>query len=175
MVKLATMASTPFGSLPRTTSADLAAITGYPKRRGLSLPGRSEHAQRELPARGAREHLRNGPVVFHLLLQLAGEADPTDDVTALWPADRTMVELGRLEVTAPLLRVLPTNGGWCSIPPILRTASISRRIQFCWHGRPLTPSPTATAARESERSHRSRYRVPPAAYYPAIDGRRAFA
>jgi len=43
--------------------------------------------------------LRNGPVVFHLLLQLAGESDPTDDVTALWPADRPLVELGRLEVT----------------------------------------------------------------------------
>src|SRR6266851_3829644 len=43
--------------------------------------------------------LRNGPVVFRLILQLAGEGDPTDDVTALWPADRTMVELGRLEVS----------------------------------------------------------------------------
>ena len=44
--------------------------------------------------------LRNGPVVFRLLLQLAAESDPTDDVTALWPADRSLVELGRLEVTA---------------------------------------------------------------------------
>jgi catalase len=44
--------------------------------------------------------LRNGPVVFRLLLQLAGEGDPTDDVTALWPADRPLVELGRLEITA---------------------------------------------------------------------------
>jgi catalase len=43
--------------------------------------------------------LRNGPVVLRLLLQLAGESDPTDDVTALWPADRPLVELGRLEVT----------------------------------------------------------------------------
>jgi catalase len=43
--------------------------------------------------------LGNGPVVFRLLLQLAGESDPTDDVTALWPADRPLVELGRLEVT----------------------------------------------------------------------------
>jgi catalase len=43
--------------------------------------------------------LRNGPVVFRLLLQLAAEGDPTDDVTALWPADRQLVELGRLEVT----------------------------------------------------------------------------
>jgi catalase len=40
--------------------------------------------------------LRNSPVVFRLLLQLAGEDDPTDDVTA---ADRPLVELGRLEIT----------------------------------------------------------------------------
>ena len=43
--------------------------------------------------------LRNGPVGFSLLLQLAGDSDPTDDVTALWPADRPLVELGRLQVT----------------------------------------------------------------------------
>ena len=43
--------------------------------------------------------LQNGPVVFRLLVQLAEESDPTDDVTALWPADRPLVELGRLEVT----------------------------------------------------------------------------
>jgi catalase len=44
--------------------------------------------------------LRNGPATFRLLLQLAGEGDPTDDATALWPADRPVVELGRLEVSA---------------------------------------------------------------------------
>jgi catalase len=43
--------------------------------------------------------LRNGAVGFRLLLQLAAEGDPTDDATALWPADRPLVELGRLEVT----------------------------------------------------------------------------
>ena len=43
--------------------------------------------------------LQEGPVVFRLFLQLAGESDSTDDVTALWPADRPLVELGRLEVT----------------------------------------------------------------------------
>ena len=42
--------------------------------------------------------LRNGPVVFRLLLQLAEQSDPTDDVTALWPADRPKVELGRLNI-----------------------------------------------------------------------------
>ena len=109
--------------------------------------------------------LRNGPVVFRLLLQLAEQGDPMDDVTALWPADRPQVELGRLEVNGiSPTSMLPTNAAWCSIPPILPTASISRRIQFCWRGRPLTPSRTTTAARESERPHRSRYRVPPAAY-----------
>src|SRR5207249_1081992 len=44
--------------------------------------------------------LRNGPAVFRLLLQLAAQDDPTDDVTALWPEDRPLTELGRLEVTA---------------------------------------------------------------------------
>ncbi len=43
--------------------------------------------------------LEKGPVVFRLLLQLAGEGDATDDVNALWPAERPLVELGRLEVT----------------------------------------------------------------------------
>ncbi len=49
--------------------------------------------------------LSNGPVAFRLLLQLAGESDPTDDVDALWPADRPVIELGRLEVT----RISPTS------------------------------------------------------------------
>jgi catalase len=44
--------------------------------------------------------LRSGPVGFRLLLQVAAAGDPTDDVTALWPADRQQVELGRLEITA---------------------------------------------------------------------------
>ncbi len=43
--------------------------------------------------------LRTGPAAFRLLLQVAAEGDPTDDPTALWPADRPRVELGRLEVT----------------------------------------------------------------------------
>ena len=38
--------------------------------------------------------------MFRLLLQLAEQNDATDDVTALWPADRPLVELGRLEVTS---------------------------------------------------------------------------
>jgi catalase len=44
--------------------------------------------------------LQKGLVVFRLLLQLAGESDATDDPTALWSADRPLVEVGQLEVTA---------------------------------------------------------------------------
>jgi catalase len=43
--------------------------------------------------------LQTSPVVFRLFLQLAGEQDPTDDPTSLWPADRPLVELGQLEIT----------------------------------------------------------------------------
>lgn len=42
--------------------------------------------------------LNKGPVGFRLQLQLAGESDLTDDPDALWPADRRLVELGRLDV-----------------------------------------------------------------------------
>jgi catalase len=44
--------------------------------------------------------LKSGPVVFRLQLQLAEANDPTDDPTALWPAERKRVELGRLEITS---------------------------------------------------------------------------
>jgi len=49
--------------------------------------------------------LRAGPVVFRLFLQVAAGGDPTDDPTALWPADRPRAELGRLEIT----RISPTG------------------------------------------------------------------
>ena len=42
--------------------------------------------------------LKRGPVTFHLRLQLAEPGDPTDDVTALWPERRTLVDLGRLDI-----------------------------------------------------------------------------
>jgi catalase len=42
--------------------------------------------------------LQKAPVVFNLVLQLAGEGDPTDDPTAPWPDDRPSVRIGRLEI-----------------------------------------------------------------------------
>src|SRR5262249_46834756 len=44
-------------------------------------------------------HLQISPVLFRLFLQLAGANDPTDDPTTLWPAERPVVELGRLEIS----------------------------------------------------------------------------
>jgi catalase len=44
------------------------------------------------------ERLARGPAGFRLTLQVAADGDPTDDPTALWPADRPTAELGRLEI-----------------------------------------------------------------------------
>jgi catalase len=42
--------------------------------------------------------LRKAPVVQNLVLQLAGDGDPTDDPNAPWPDDRPRVTIGRLEI-----------------------------------------------------------------------------
>ena len=88
------------------------------------------------------DRLRTGPVAFRLLLQLAAPGDPTDDVTALWPEDRTLVELGRLEATgisptsaADERRLIfdPTNttdGIDLSDDPILRARSAAYSISY---------------------------------------------
>ena len=46
------------------------------------------------------QRLAEAPVRFDLLFQLAGEGDPIEDATAVWPdGEREMVEAGTLEVT----------------------------------------------------------------------------
>jgi catalase len=42
--------------------------------------------------------LRGGAIEFDLLLQQAGEDDPIDDPSAVWPDDRELVVGGRLEI-----------------------------------------------------------------------------
>jgi len=86
--------------------------------------------------------LRNGPVAFRLLLQLAGESDPTDDATALWPTDRPLVELGWLKMARISLtsaaderRLVfdPTNltdGIGLSADPILLARSAAYSISY---------------------------------------------
>ena len=80
--------------------------------------------------------------MFRLLVQLAEESDPTDDVTALWPADRPLVELGRLEIAgispsgaADERRLIfdPTNrtdGIDLSADPILLARSAAYSISY---------------------------------------------
>jgi catalase len=46
------------------------------------------------------ERLAREPVVYHLRAQLAAADDPIDDSTAVWPDDREVVDLGRLEIIA---------------------------------------------------------------------------
>jgi catalase len=46
------------------------------------------------------DRLRRGPAVFHLDVQLAADGAPIDDPSALWPDDREVVRIGRLDITA---------------------------------------------------------------------------
>jgi catalase len=85
--------------------------------------------------------LRHGQMAFRLLLQLANEGDPTDDVTALWPEGRPVVELGQLDITgisptsAAERRLIfdPTNrtdGIDLSADPILLARSAAYAISY---------------------------------------------
>src|SRR5262245_47625261 len=86
--------------------------------------------------------LRTGPARFRLVLQLAEPGDPTDDVNALWPEARPVVELGQLEVTgisptsaADERRLIfdPTNttdGIDLSADPIPRARSAAYSISY---------------------------------------------
>ncbi len=62
---------------------------GEAKQRG------KDYLREELAERLGRE-----PVRFTLQVKLAGDSDPIDDPTALWPEDRETVEAGSLELTA---------------------------------------------------------------------------
>jgi catalase len=44
------------------------------------------------------ERLRKGPVIFNLVLQLAGDGDPLDDPNAPWPDNRPRVQIGQLKI-----------------------------------------------------------------------------
>jgi len=54
-----------------------------------------DYLREELAARFDR-----GPAAFGIDVQLAADGDPLDDPTVEWPAEREVVRLGRLELTA---------------------------------------------------------------------------
>jgi catalase len=48
------------------------------------------------------ERVGAGPIKFRLLVQVANDEDVVDDATIHWPGDRTVMELGTIELTAPV-------------------------------------------------------------------------
>jgi catalase len=77
--------------------------------RYLILPETGEHAL--TPAEAAKagpnylldelpKRIAAAPVKFRLVAQLARDGDSTDDATAVWPADREILELGEISLSA---------------------------------------------------------------------------
>ena len=91
----------------------------------------------ELPKR-----LAKAPVQFKLLAQLANPGDPTKDPTKPWPADRKLVEIGTITLTAAVpdspeaqkkLLFLPNNlpsGIEPSDDPLIETRSEAYAVSF---------------------------------------------
>ncbi len=59
-------------------------------------------ADTELLFQELSERLGGAPVSFDMELELAEPGDPINDATALWPAGRSRVKIGRLTVVAPI-------------------------------------------------------------------------
>ena len=98
-VKLQVAGGKPADIVANSIEGSVAAITGCRRpARALLTPEvgcqRGPNFLREELA----ERLARGPAGFRLTLQVAADGDPTDDPTALWPADRPTAELGRLEI-----------------------------------------------------------------------------
>jgi catalase len=66
------------------------------------------------------ERLRGGTVGFDLLLQLAGDDDPIDDPSAVWPDERELLVGGRLEINQ--LVDDPEGGGHIEVFDPMRLA-----------------------------------------------------
>jgi catalase len=49
-----------------------------------------------------KERITKGPVKYKVLVQVANDGDVADDATIHWPEDRKVVELGTLEINAPV-------------------------------------------------------------------------
>jgi catalase len=66
---------------------------------GLS-PGDAAKAAPDYLMTELASRLAAGKVRFRLLAQVAADGDPTDDPTAVWPPERSLVPLGTLELNA---------------------------------------------------------------------------
>ena len=48
------------------------------------------------------ERIAQGPIVFHIFVQLANDGDTVDDATVHWPEERTLLDLGKITLTEPV-------------------------------------------------------------------------
>ena len=48
------------------------------------------------------QRVSNGPIEFRVVVQLAGSEDIVDDATVHWPEERSLADLGRIVLTAPV-------------------------------------------------------------------------
>jgi len=50
-----------------------------------------------------KERIARGPIEFRVMVQLANDGDVTDDATVHWPADRKVMELGKIALDKPVM------------------------------------------------------------------------
>ena len=48
------------------------------------------------------ERIARGPILFHVMVQLANDEDTVDDATVHWPEERTLLNLGKITLTGPV-------------------------------------------------------------------------
>jgi len=50
-----------------------------------------------------KERIARGPIEFRVMVQLANDGDVTDDATVHWPADRKVMEFGKIVLDKPVM------------------------------------------------------------------------
>jgi catalase len=81
-------------------------ISRYGRYRMVPQDGAVHFSDSETTGKGAnylfdelRERISRGPVVFHLLAQIADDGDTVDDATVHWPETRPLADLGTITLT----------------------------------------------------------------------------
>ncbi len=69
------------------------------------------------------QRIAKGPVTFRVVAQLANDGDMVNDATEHWPADRTLLDLGTIALTAPVANDAHEQQ-WTIFDPIPRVDGI---------------------------------------------------
>jgi catalase len=69
------------------------------------------------------ERIAKGPIKFRVVAQLANDGDIVNDATEHWPADRTLLDLGTIALTAPVANDAHEQQ-WTIFDPIPRVDGI---------------------------------------------------